>query len=478
MTEPSFYWHDYETFGTNPFIDRPAQFAGQRTDHDLNLVGDPLVLYCKPSNDFLPHPEACLITGITPQIAAAEGQCEADFMAEIHQELSVAGTCAVGYNSLRFDDEFTRNALYRNFYDPYAREWKNQNSRWDIIDLLRICYALRPEGIHWPLNQEGNPSFRLEDLTQANNIGHESAHDALSDVIATIELARHVKAAQPKLFDYLLQLRNKHHAAKMLDYKTQKPVLHISSRYPASQGCTAMIVPLCKHPTNANGIIVYDLSVDPCDLIELPAEDIQDRLFTPKRDLPDNVPRIPLKTIHINKCPALAPLSTLSEQRADQLGIQLSQAKKNLKTIQNADSLQSKLESVFSNTSFPHSSDPDLMIYSGFFNAGDRLKMNQIQATAPDALANYSCTFDDPRLEEMLFRYRARNWPDSLSSQEQERWEAYRLQRIENSTLGLNKEEFDDKLIQFRKIHSDNPKNLDLLDQLEAWSQHILSDSL
>lgn len=146
----SFYWHDYETWGTDPRRDRAVQFAGLRTDLDFNPIGRPLMVYAKPADDMLPQPGACLVTGITPQHARKEGVCEADFFRAVHDELSRPGTCALGYNSIRFDDEFTRYGLYRNFYDPYAREWQNGNSRWDIIDTVRLMRALRRKGSTGP----------------------------------------------------------------------------------------------------------------------------------------------------------------------------------------------------------------------------------------------------------------------------------------------------------------------------------------
>ena len=219
----SLYWHDYETFGAVPSIDRPSQFAGLRTDFDLNIIGEPLVIYCQPALDILPSPQACLITGITPQQAQKQGLPEPEFMAQIHRQLAQSRTCTVGYNSIRFDDEVTRYALYRNFYDPYQREWQNGNSRWDIIDLLRATRALRPEGIEWPDHEPGTPSFKLEHLTEANGISHASAHDALSDVTATIALAKLVKQAQPKLFDYVLNNRGKMAVAKIVDVQSRKP---------------------------------------------------------------------------------------------------------------------------------------------------------------------------------------------------------------------------------------------------------------
>ena len=246
-TAPTFLWHDYETSGADPRRDRPCQFAALRTNAALELIGEPIELFCAPAPDVLPHPQAALITGITPQQLQRDGVPEAVFAAHVHEAMATPGTCAVGYNSLRFDDEFSRNLFYRNFYEPYAREWENGNSRWDLIDLVRMTYALRPQGIEWPRREDGTPSFRLEDLARANHLQQERAHDALSDVHALIGLARLLRARQPKLFDFYFALRRKQRAFELLDVARHTPVLHVSSRIPSSRGCLAIVVPLAVH---------------------------------------------------------------------------------------------------------------------------------------------------------------------------------------------------------------------------------------
>jgi exodeoxyribonuclease I len=185
--------------------------------------------------------------------------------------------------------KFTRNLLYRNFYDPYGREWQNGNSRWDLIDIARAARALRPEGINWPVNDDGIASFRLEELTQANNISHEAAHDALSDVYATIALARLIKQQQPKLYNYLYQNRLKPAVLELLQIGSFKPLVHVSGRFSAKQNCLAIIVPLYIHPQNTNEVIVYDLSADPSELLALEASEIQQRLFVATTELPTKV---------------------------------------------------------------------------------------------------------------------------------------------------------------------------------------------
>jgi exodeoxyribonuclease-1 len=442
MTPTSFYWHDYETWGATPRLDRPAQFAGLRTDLDFNPLGPPLVLYCRPADDVLPHPEACLITGLAPQRALAEGVIEAEFFAAIHEQLAQPGTCALGYNSLRFDDEVTRYGLYRNFYDPYAREWQSGNSRWDLIDVVRLMRALRPEGIEWPVREDGTTSFRLEHLTAANGIDHAGAHDALADVRATIALAKLVRERQPRLYEFAFGHRDKASAGKLLDLRAREPVLHVSSRYPAQLGCLAMVVPLAPHPTNKNGVVVYDLRHDPTPLLTLDADAVRRLVYTAAEDLEEGESRIPLKVVHLNKCPVLAPLSTLTAEAAERWAIDLEQARRHRDALLAARDLPAKLAQVFGENPYGPASDPDFALYDGFISDEDRRRCEQVRRTPPERLAHLGARFTDPRLGELYFRYRARNWPQTLSALERARWDAWRRARVRDPASGLTLAEY------------------------------------
>ena len=479
MANQTFYWHDYETWGANPARDRPVQFAGVRTDAELNIIGDPLMVYARPSPDYLPHPEACLITGITPQQALQEGVSEAEFIATVHAELSQPGTCGVGYNSIRFDDEVTRYTLYRNFYDPYAREWQNGNSRWDLIDVARLCRALRPEGIEWPLREDGTPSFRLEELSAANGLSHESAHDALSDVYATIDLAKLLKQCQPKLFEYALSLRDKRSVAAMLDVVTQVPVLHVSGRLPAAKFCSALMMPLALHPENKNSVIVYDLSVDPTPLIELSAEDIAARVFSATADLPEGAERIPLKEIHINRAPIVATAKLLDEAVSQRLQIDMSQCRRHWAQLHKAQGVQEKLQKIFAARQFAESNDPDVMLYGGgFFNGEDKKMMDEVRRATPDILAMQRYHFKDARLPELLWRYRARNFPMSLSDSEREKWRNFCrrcLREPEQGQLGFT--EFRQRLVALAGERSSS-KDAMILSELNDYADALEQEGL
>ncbi len=472
----SFLWHDYETTGADARRDRPAQFAAIRTTPELEPIGAPVSFFCQPAPDVLPHPQACLITGITPQQMQREGVIEAEFAARVHELMATPGTCSVGYNSIRFDDEFTRNLFYRNFRDPYEREWQHGNSRWDLIDLARMCHALRPDGIEWPLREDGSPSFRLEHLASANGIAQARAHDAVSDVEALIGLARLIRLRQPRLWDWYFGLRRKQQVFRLIDTSAMTPLLHVSSRYPASRGCLAMIAPLAMHPVNANGIIAFDLDTDPGELIELDAEDIADRVFVARADLPEDVARIPLKTIHANKSPALAPLGVLKGVDTDRIGLDPERAQAHLERLRRAPGLVAKLHAVFAHApAHADPVDPELAIYAGFASDADRRLLQEVRATPPEQLGERHFPFTDPRYPELLFRYRARNWPDTLDGTESARWEAFRRQRIETATAltGLTLEDYLQTIARLRADPSLPDARRPLLDALEAWGRDM-----
>ncbi len=471
----SFLWHDYETWGANPMADRSAQFAALRTDAELNPLGDPMMWYCSPADDVLPHPMASLITGITPQEAKNKGLPETDFARKILDEMSQPGTCSAGYNSIRFDDVITRNLLYRNLRDPYEREYRNGNSRWDLIDLARMCYALRPDGIEWPMHEPGKPSFRLEDLSRANNIAHEGAHDALADVYATIGLARLLKKNQPKLFQWALQMREYEQVAKLLDTVEPNPLLHTSARIPATRGCTAMVLPLAVMPDRPKSVIAFDLSTDPTALIHEPADLVHDLVFTPADDLPEGIERLPLKTIHGNHVPMLAPIGTLKRVDCDRINLDPEKCKEHAsQLLASLDVVREKVIEVFSTPrkAFEDSTDPDRMIYSGgFFSSADRHLMKKILLVPAGKLGGHLWSFQDRRLPLMLFRYRARNFPDTLSMEEARAWDQDRKTRLIEASdpayFTLN--DFRIAMRELREQKKSEPEAIRILDKLDAW---------
>ncbi|KAB8036383.1 exodeoxyribonuclease I [Janthinobacterium aquaticum] len=435
MTNQTFLWHDYETFGVVPRRDRPSQFAAIRTDAELNEIGEPIMLFCQPANDFLPDPQSCLITGITPQQCLAQGVPEHQFAATIEAAFSEPGTIGVGYNTIRFDDEVTRFLFWRNLIDPYAREWKNHCGRWDLLDVVRMTHALRPEGIEWPKREDGQTSFKLEHLSRANGLLHEAAHDALSDVRATIALARLIREKQPKLFEFCLALHRKDRVASEIGLQLapaeRQPFLHVSGMFPAERGCLGVVFPLATHPTNKNEILVWDCQHDPRELFALDADTIRTRLFTRADAMPEGMTRLPVKSIHLNKSPMLVGnLKTLSPEMAAKWGIDLDAARANAQFAATAPNMDATWAEVFHRPPAGTAVDVDEDLYGGFVSNDDRRLLDKLRSEAPARLATARPSFADERLQELLFRYRARNFPDTLSEAESQRWEEHRAERL------------------------------------------------
>lgn len=436
----SFFWFDYETFGTHPAWDRPCQFAGVRTDTELNVISDPLVIYARQSPDYLPNPEACKITGISPQLTNDNGLCESEFINLIHEQMTFPGTCSVGYNNIRFDDEFTRHTLFRNLFDPYEQEWKNDCSRWDLLDIVRLTRALRPDGIQWPTNDNGSASNRLEHLSQANAIEHNQAHDAMSDVWATLGMAQLIKHKQPRLFHYAFNQRSKQAVAHMLNAQQRTPCLHVSGMIPAHRHHISPVIPLCRHPRQSNSIIVLDLYENSGSLANLDCDEIKRRIFTPVSERTKDDPLRPgLRTIQINKCPVLVPLSTLRKEDSTRLGIDPTSV------ISKATAAGQWLEesvieriavAMTREWSEDAGKDVDGTLYSGpFLSQADKQQLQLIRDTKPYAnmLSKHGGHFDDKRLDELLRRYVCRNFPGTLNADDALDWQEHCRDRLTDS---------------------------------------------
>ncbi|GAA3917820.1 exodeoxyribonuclease I [Luteimonas lutimaris] len=476
----SFLFYDLETFGTDPRRSRIAQFAAIRTDAQLNEIEAPVEFFVQPADDLLPSPMATLVTGITPQDALRDGIVEAEAFARIFEEMARPDTCTLGYNSLRFDDEFIRHGLFRNFRDPYEREWRGGNSRWDLLDVMRLAHALRPEGIEWPKREDGATSFRLEHLATANNVRIGDAHEALSDVRALIGMARLLRRAQPRLWEHAALLRNKRHAASLLDITAMTPVLHVSQRYPASRLCSAAVLPLARHPRIDSRVIVFDLDGEPDALLDLDAGAIADRLYVRAADLPEGESRVPLKEVHLNRCPALIQWAHLREPDFQRLQIDPAVVEARAARLRAvAPALAEKVRRVFANVAEREPSDADASLYDGFIGDSDKRRCADVRATPPEALGSRDFGFEDPRLVELLFRYRARNWPETLSVDERARWDDYRRHRLVDDS-GLSEVTFAQyaaQILELRARHVDDGGRQVLLDRLEDWG-HQLQASL
>lgn len=475
-------WHDYETFGADPRYDRPVQFAAIRTDLDFNPVGEPISLFARPPRDYLPQPGACLVTGITPQLAEERGVIEAEFVATVYEALAQPGTCALGYNSIRFDDEVTRFTLYRNLRPPYAREWGDGRSRWDLIDAVRTAHALRPEGIEWPRRDDGHASFRLEDLTRANGIEHGEAHDALGDVRATLAMARLLRDRQPKLYDWLYRHRQKQAVRDLLHAAGDAPLLHVSGRFGAARSNLSIVLPLAWHPGNGNELLCADLAVDAQLLIDLDAAELKRLLYTRQAELANGEERPGLKSVHINKAPVLLPVAMADDRVCRRTGLDRAACERNEALLADHErrhpgALRDKLRELMRDSAPRAAGDVDLGLYSGGFQSDqDRRTLDGLLALSPEELARETPVFEDERLMELLQRYRARNYPETLRAEEREDWEAARFERLTaEEGPGLDLAAFNAEIDARLAEASLTPRDRAILEALQAWGDQLLA---
>ena len=474
--QPSLYFYDLETSGINPKTSRIMQFAGQRTDLDLQPIGAADNLLLKITNDILPEPEAILITGITPQQTLAEGISEAEFLKYFYEHIALPGTIFVGFNNIRFDDEFIRYLNYRNFYDAYQWHWQDGKSRWDLLDVSRMTRALRPDGIKWPFAPNGKASNRLELLASVNKLTHDKAHDALSDVEATIAVTQLIKQQQPKLFNYLLSMRDKKNVESLVTKPA--PFVYTSGRYSSEGDKTTVAVTIADHPTQKGAVLVYDLQTNPAKYVKMSQDKLAEKMAKFVTD--ENEERFPVKVLQFNHSPAVAPLSVLDEPSQKRLKIDLNKINDHLKTLLSHSDFAENLREAFikkeklRQSSFVIDvSDVDSQLYDGFFGPADQDKMRLVRLAGQEDLADLQPEFNDARLEKLLLLYKARQYPLSLNEQEQKQWESYRQQKLIDPKKGLLNSYFA-KLDELSQRKSVSDKQRYLLEELKLYGESLL----
>lgn len=467
----TFFFYDLETSGLNPRQDRIMQFAGQRTDMNLEPIGEPYNLLVTLNDDTLPSPDALMVTGITPQKTVEEGYTEAQFARMLSEEIFTPDTIAVGFNNIRFDDEFIRHLLWRNFHDPYEWSWKDGRSRWDLLDVVRLTRALRPEGVKWPLDAKGEPSNRLELITSANGIAHENAHDALADVTALIAVTKLIKQKQPQLYDYLLKMRDKKVVQQLVNVDDKKPFVYASGRYDKEFAKTTVAFPLTT--SRNGGVVVYDLRYDPTPFVGLSEEKLAAKIFASweERQAEDFV-KLPVKESQYNRCPAVAPLGVLEQGDGWQkISLDLETVQKHQNILLDNPGFAEKLRTIFENKpAFKKLPDPEAQLYDGFLNDRDRLRVEAVRNADERELADFHPEFQDERLAPLLLHYKARNFPRSLSEDDLVQWETWRAQHLQAQLP-----QFMVSLQRLAPTATDEQQFI--LQELQLWAEAVLPSS-
>lgn len=492
----TYYFYDLETSGINSRAQRIMQFAGQRTDENFQPIGEPQNWVVSLTEEVLPDPDAILVTGITPQKTLEEGYTEKQFLDMFHKEVLQPDTVIMGFNTVRFDDEFMRMTLWRNFFDPYEWQWQDGRSRWDLLDAVRMIRALRPSGIEWPFmparpkghSEHGSelpdvkisegkidmiPTNRLELLAKSNGLEHSNAHDALSDVYATIALAELLKQKQPKMFEYLFKMRSKKEVSKLVGLESDQPYLYTSGRYSNKWHKTTAAATIASIAHGS--VLVFDLRCDPTELNNLSDEELTKAAFTRN----ETTELLPVKTLKINACPAVAPLGVLDDASWERLGLSQETVSRNFSALASVDGFSERIASLYETqqekriSSYEKISDPDFQLYDGFVAEGDKTKMRAVRVADEDSLADLQLDFNDDRLAAMLSRYKMRNFSRSATAAERAEWEEYRSKRVIEGVPGqLSLVQFAKRLEELAVLKNGDDDQF-LLEELQLYAQNI-----
>ena len=467
--EKTFFFYDLETSGIKPNSARIMQFAGRRTDMDLRPIGEPYNLLVRLDDDTIPSPEALLVTGITPQQTIADGLSEVEFARVLSDEVFTEDTIAVGFNNVRFDDEFVRHLFWRNFFDPYEWSWRDGRSRWDMLDVVRMTRALRPDGINWPISEDGVPTNRLELLTKENGIEHLNAHDALSDVDALISIAGLIRSKQPQLFEYLLKMRDKKEVQRLVNLDDKQAFVYSSGRYENDFHKTTIAFPLTSG-RNSN-VVVYDLRYDPTPFLDMTPAQLEAILYAPREQRQqEDFRHLPVKELQYNRCPAVAPLGVLEQAGGwDRLKLTTDDIKRHRDILLAAPHFAENIRSVFQRERvFEKSVNPESQLYDGFVNDKDKIRVEAVRNAEPRQLVDLQPAFDDERLSELLLHYKARNFASSLSEDEAAKWEAWRAEYIRQQLPG-----FVASLQKMASERTDEHSQF-ILSELQLWAESIV----
>jgi len=251
----TYLFYDTETTGLSRCFDQVVQFAAIRTDARFReLERQELLIRLRP--DVVPAPRAFLTHRI-PLQRCQQGVTESEGIATIHRLLNEPGTTSLGYNTLGFDDELLRFSFYRNLLNPYSHQHANGCGRMDLYPMTVAYYLFDKSDLTWPQSND-TASFKLEALSLANHLAEGQAHDAMTDVEATLELARRLAKEQP-VWHYLAGYSSRQQSAQRIsklppwpsgapsDHGADRLGLLIDGRFGAAANFITPVLGLGRH---------------------------------------------------------------------------------------------------------------------------------------------------------------------------------------------------------------------------------------
>lgn len=398
----SLVFYDTETTGTETYFDQILQFAAIKTDVDLNVI-DRFEIRCRILPHVVPAPGALRVTGVTPtQLINPSLPSHYEMVRAIRSKLlSWSPAMFLGWNTIDFDEDLIRQALYKTLHNPYLTN-RDGNSRSDVMRMAQACSLTAPFALTFPLGDGGKKIFKLDRFAPSNGFSHEQAHDAMGDVEATIFLAKLLMEKAPDVWSSFMRFSTK---AAVVDYINEERVFCFSDFYFGNPFSYATTV-LGQNKGNPAEWYIYDLSIDPTSLLSLTDSKLKSRLAAS--------PKV-VRKLKSNGVPMLLPFEDAPDIcKGRNLGFKaLEQRADMLRTGSEAcERLVSAFESL--KIEYPVSPHVEKQIYNGFIDQADEKLMNEFHEVEWSKRHAIVEKFQDTRLRTIGKRLIHLERPDLL----------------------------------------------------------------
>lgn len=358
----SFVFFDTETTGLKHGFDQIVHFAAIRTDADLNEI-ERFEARSRLLPHVLPHPAALRTNGL-PIGRLLDGSLPShyDMVRAIRQRLlSWSPSIFLGYNSIRFDEEMLRHALFQTLHPAYLTSNHN-NSRADVWGLVMAAAAVSPACLNVPTGPAGRPIFRLEQLAIANGVVQEQAHDALSDVITTLKLCRLVHQRSPELWQRFVRFSKK---ATVADFIEAEDGFMLTEFF-ANEAYHAPVVCIGRDPDQANGRFCLSLNSDVDRYVAMTDDELRAELAQKP---------CPVRRLRINAAPTLTALYDAPEVMLD--GVDIDAVEARARRMKGDPALCTRLVTAYTSTREPRppSRHAEERLYDGFPGPQDEARL-------------------------------------------------------------------------------------------------------
>ena len=411
-------FYDTETTGTKVYFDQILQFAAILTDNDLNEI-ERFEIRSRLLPNVVAGPGAMRLTGVSvDQLHDPALPSHYEMVCRIRRKLlEWQASLFIGHNSLRFDEVLLRSAFYKNLLPPYLTNSAG-NGRIDTLSMLQWAHKYEPDVIEIPTRPDGRPIFKLDQLAPANGYNQAHAHDAMSDVEATIHMAHLMRNNAPDTWSRAMRFSNK---SNVLDFCEGEMVFGLTEYY-FRDYYSFLLHQVGHNPHDRSEIVAFDLYHDPADFVGLSSEALRRHL--------NASPKL-LRRVRANALPGLIDADE-AHPHTQVSNLPLEMLEERAEVLEGNETLRGQLLLAYmqAKPQYEDSVHVEENIYSGFASTQDNERMDAFHEGEWSERAAIVCEFDDPRfrdLGEQLIYFEA---PQVLATERRQWWEERTARRL------------------------------------------------